>query len=155
MQQPSRQHCCLLLAVLKQSFLHPSVCMSLPMRPFPGTVILPDRRASHGGLIPACRREVCCSSQGNAFPMRRESCRWRPLLFPATRRSFHWETQEQIFTLRKSRPLAPFPAHHLLQGSRPLSSAWPTTGVSPSCFEHSNVEMGDEEQCWLLSPAGT
>lgn len=116
--------------------------MSLRARPFPGTVLLPDRRALHWGLIPACRREVCCSSQGNAFPMGWGSCRWRPLLFPATRSSFHWESHERSFALHKPRSLALFPIHHLLQCSCPLSSAWPTTGVSPSCFEHRNVEMG-------------
>lgn len=133
--------------------------MSLCARLFPGTVILADRRALHWGLIPACRREVCCSSQGNAFPMRRGSCRWSPLPFPATGSSFHWETPERgFFALRKPRPLAPFPTHHLLQVSCPLSSACPTTGVSPSCFEHRNVEMGAgcgtvfaPQPCWNLT----
>lgn len=132
--------------------------MSLRVRLFPGTVLLPDRRALHWGLIPACGREVCCSSQGNVFPMGRGSCRWRPLLFPATRSSFHWETDKRSFALHKPRPLGTFPTHHLLQGNCPFSSAWPTTGVSSSCFEHRNVEMGAgcktvfaPQPCWNLT----
>lgn len=170
-RQPSRQHRCLLLAVLKQSFSHPSVCVSPGARlfgtsHFPDAVILPDSRALRWGLIPACRREVCRRASKRIwvpgltpFLRDRSCCRWSPPPLPTEGNSRHWETHEGGFALQKppigsvSDPPPP-PGQPFCQLPPPLSPTPQWHFPLPGLNMHMLKSGLDVEQHLLLAPIG-